>query len=162
MIKKLVILIIVFLSSATRIQGQKIDLYNILDKAFPGPILKSIIQEKDINYIIPNGIQFIDTSRQMATNYPFKINYFNKEKFEQYLKEQHEAILLEISFKEISNSEMKITLEFTRANEKGYILYNAVAQMDKIDILLVYNNSSKRWVFGKKLKGYGAPVVGGH
>jgi hypothetical protein len=142
--------------------AQSIKLAGVLNSAFSKPSEIPALKGQEIDYIIPQFIDFIDTSKSDAINYPFKILYFlNKNAFENHLKKVNEITFLSIYYNNISDGSITLTLEMSKTKESQYSSrYKFFTFVDKRTIRLNYNKEKKSWEYGALIKVWDEPASG--
>ncbi|WP_367868222.1 hypothetical protein [Pedobacter sp. WC2423] len=142
--------------------GQSVKLYDILKHAYSSASDLSIINGKNLNYVIPKYISIIDTVKREDRDRSFNILYYlNDTAFESHLRKVKNVTVLSVNFNKIGNGVMEIILEITNTKDDQYFgTYKFFTFIDKRRLKLVYNNSKKAWEYSSIIKIFDEPRVG--
>ncbi|WP_152620396.1 hypothetical protein [Pedobacter lusitanus] len=142
--------------------GQSVKLDDILKHAYSKTSDLSIINGKELNYVIPKYISIIDTVKSEDRTRSFNIKYYrNDMAFESHLRKVKILTVLSVYFNKIGNGVMEIILEISSTKDDQYFgPYKFFSFIDKRQLKLVYNNSKRVWEYNSIIKIFDEPRVG--
>lgn len=144
-----------------KINAQSIVLCDIIKKAYSRVSDLAIINNVELNYVIPRYVSFIDTGKVEA-KYPFSILYhINDIRFENHLKKVHNAAVLTVFYDKIYSGFIDITMEISTTKDEQYFgCYKFFTFVDKRQLRLVYNKIKGEWEYSSLIKIFDEPGVG--
>jgi hypothetical protein len=160
--KKIIIFLLLLLFRLQNVEGQSLNLTNILKEAYSKESDLSVISGEEVDYIVPPSIAFLDTILPDKNKLTFKLVYFKNQKlFEDHLRQAHSVSVLSIVYNKIYDGTLEITLSVAKTKDSQYFgAHRFYTFVDRRTISLIYNKQKNQWEYGSLLKLGEEPQVG--